>query len=435
MSTAALLALLIAAEPVFELAPIQLSVALVNDPDFPALEPELAKKALALAATEFARRFNVPAPELTIVNELSLSGFLGAYALPVDPRCKPLYEARYRGKGAAELTRFKVPAKKFLERWPLESLQGFVETEFQSKVKNHDDIYEYYTKKYVRTIDSVKDLKTPTGAPLVEPDKSARRSFVAWTCALLRQKDYDVILTNTFILADLLSEPHPHSVFGKAKIGGIAARSPGRKALDGQALLATTFGIDTRLPAFVELPGDAPTFEERAEILGMYLLAHEIAHAVFGIPDVFDHPEGCLMTTRPGATYRDGLKELAQHQTACPKCRPYVEARSLLDRAQRLYDEKKYSGVGNIALRAAQNLPKHFHGGRKRRMAQVMVVAAKAYFALGKTKEATSFAKAAIDLDPASEEAAGLFHEVTLASSERTIGTSSTATTTASPAR
>lgn len=434
MSAVALLTLMLAAEPSFELAPIKLSVALVNDPDFPALEPELAKKSLELAAKEFSQRFDVPPPELTIVNEFSLSGFLGAYALPVDPRCKPLYEARYRGTGAGELVRFKTTAKKFLERWPLESLQGFVEPELQASIKTHDDIYEYYTKKYIRTIDSMKNLKTPTGAPLVEPDKSARRSFVAWTCALLRQKEYDVILTNTFILADLLSEPHPHSVFGKAKIGGIAARSPERTALDGQALLATTFGIDTRLPAFVELPGEPPTFEERSEILGIYLLAHEIAHAVFGIPDVFDHPEGCLMTSRPGASYRDGLKELAAHPEPCSKCRPYVESRSLLDRSQRLYDEGKYTAVGNIALRAAQNLPKHFHGGRKRRMAQIMVVAARAYFALGRTKEATSFAKAAVDLDPTSEDAAGLFRSVTLASSERTIGTSSTATI-ASPKR
>lgn len=420
-----------APEPTFELAKIELSVALVNDPDFPALEPELAKKALEYAAAEFSKRFDVPPPEMTIVNEFSLSGFLGAHALPVDPLCKPLYDARYRGGGASELPRHKAAAKKFLEKWPLESLRGFVEPHQQSKILNYDDVYDYYATKYIKTIDAMKGLKTPNGSPLVEPDKTARRSFAAWTCALLRQKEYDVILTNTFILADLLTEPHPHAVFGKAKIGGIAARSPSRKTLGGQALLATTFGIDTKLPEFQELPGDAPSFDERAKILGIYLLAHEIAHAVFGIPDVFDHPLGCLMTSRPGASYRDGIAELEANPLPCPKCRPWVESRSAFDKADRLFSEGRYSAASTAVLRAAQLLPKQFHGGRKRRMSQIMVIASKSAFELGKSKEAQSFAKAAMDLDPTSDDAAGLFRTVTAATSLRQIPTSSTSTASA----
>jgi hypothetical protein len=428
MTLAALALLLVSAEPSFELAPIKLSVALVNDPDFPALEPELAKHALELAADEFSKRFDVPKPELVIVNEFSLAGFLGTYALPVDPRCKPLYDARYRGGGIDELARHKTAAKKFLERWPIESLRGFVDTDQQSKILDYEDVYEYYAKNYVKKIEAMKGLKTPAGNPLVEPAKTARRSFVAWTCALLRQKDYDVILTNTFILADLMTEPHPHAVFGKAKIGGIAARSPDRPTLGGQALLATTFGIDTKLPEFQELPGDPPSFDERAKILGIYLLAHEIAHAVFGIPDVFDHPFGCLMTSRPGATYRDGIAELEKHPAPCGKCRQWVEARSAFDKAQRLYDEGKFAAASNSTLRAAKLLPKQFHGGRKRRMSQVMVIASKAYHAQGKAKEAQSFAKAAVDLDPTSDDAQYVFRSVTPATATRTILTSSTAT-------
>ena len=156
-------------------------------------------------------------------------------------------------------------------------------------------------------------------------------------CALKRQEDSDVVLTNTFILSDLLTEPHPHSVFGKAKIGGIAMPSPHRSALGGQVLLATTFGIDTKVAALSELGGKPATFDERAQILGAYLLAHEVAHAFFGIPDVFDHPLGCLMTSRPGATYRDGIEELEAHPTPCPRCQPYVQARKSLDRGREAY--------------------------------------------------------------------------------------------------
>src|SRR5438094_9549575 len=82
-----------------EISEVQLAVAIVEDPDFPPIEPELAKRSLDLASAEFAKRFSVPAPTFTITNEFTLSGFLGEYALPVDPRCKPLYDARYRGGG------------------------------------------------------------------------------------------------------------------------------------------------------------------------------------------------------------------------------------------------------------------------------------------------------------------------------------------------
>lgn len=422
-----------AAETALDVAQLELKVAIVQDPDFPPLEPELARAALIHASDELGRRFGVRAPTLDVINEYTLSGFLGAYALPVDPACRPLYDARYRGGGATELARHKGTATKFLERWPLDSLAGFIPEPERASVKTHDDVYAYYVKKYVRTVEAMRGLRTPGGTPLVEPDRSARRSFVAWTCALLRQRSYDVILTNTFILADLMTEPHPHAVFGKAKIGGIAARSPARAALGGQALLATTFGIDTPLAEFRELPGEPPSFEERAKILGVYLLAHEIAHAVFGIPDVFDHPSGCLMTSRPGATYRDGLAELEANATPCPRCRPYVESRAAFDRADRLYREGQYQAASAAVLTAAKLLPQHFHGGRKKRMAQIMVIGSRAYRALGKMEQSRSLAQAARDLDPSSDDAASLLRGLSVASSSRTLegtGTSTAGTST-----
>jgi tetratricopeptide (TPR) repeat protein len=390
----------------FDVSPLHLTVAIVQDPDFPPIEPELAKRALDLAAEEFSRRFAVPKPIFELQNEFTLSGFLGEYALPVDPACKPLYEARYRGGGEAELRERKDAALKFFQKWPLESLIGFVPEAERAGVKTYEDVHAYYVRRYLQTIASMKNLKTPKGTPLVEPERTARRSFVAWTCAFARQKDYDVILTNTFILADLLTEPHPHAVFGKAKVGGIAARSPARTALEGQALLATTFGIDTHLKEFAELPQGPATLEQRAKILGVYLLAHEISHAVFGIPDVFDHPKGCLMTSRPGFTYLDGLKELEENSEPCPLCRPYVEARAAFDRATRAYAERRYEAAIAASLTAAKILPKSFHGSRKKRMSEIIVVASKSYFETGKRDQARSLAQAALDLDPTTEDLA-----------------------------
>ena len=389
----------------FQLGKVHLSVALVQDPDFPPLDEALIKNAMDQASASFAQRFDVAPPTLEVVNHFTISGFLGAYSLPIDPRCKPLYAARYRGGGEKELARHKDRAMKFLKRWPIDSLKGFIKKENRAQIKTHEDIYSFYLSRYVKTVDSMKGLKTPAGSPLVEPGRSAKRSFVAWTCALLRQEDYDIILTNAFILADLSTEPHPHAVFGKAKIGGIAAQSPKRVPLGGQALLATTFGIDTKLPQFAELTGAPPTLKERTDILGVYLLAHEIAHAIFGIPDVFDHPAGCLMTSRPGASYRDGLKELEQNQSPCPKCRPYVEARSYLDRGLESLEQNKPKRAVRLLSRALKKLPKHFHGGRKKRASQILVALSKAYQTSGKQKRAKKYAKAAVKFNPRSVRA------------------------------
>jgi hypothetical protein len=393
------------AAPTLKTSQVRLVVALVEDPDFPPLDERLVQKALKYAESQFGERFGVDAPTFEVQYRYSVARFLDTYAVPNDPQCKALYAARYKGGGAAELEPQKARAIAFLEKWSLDSLLGFVPESERTNIKSHADIYKLYEKKYVATVDAMKGLKTPAGTPLVNPGTSAERSFVAWMCALSRQQDFDVILTNGFILADLLSEPHPHAVFGKAKIGGIAARSPARKALGGQALLATTFGIDTKLAEFDELGGKPATFDERAKILGAYLLAHEIAHALYGIPDVFDHPAGCLMTSRPGATYRDGLTELEQNKLPCPKCRPYVEARSYGDRAKEALGAKQWASAVKYFTESMKLLPKQFHGGRKRRMAELTLGAAQAMEAQGKASQAKRYAQLALELDPGSPEA------------------------------
>jgi hypothetical protein len=386
------------------IATIELKVAVVRDPELPAIEPELIDAALLHANKQFPIRFGVEGPRFVIAGQMGLTQFLGKYSLPTDPACLPLYEARYRGGGAKELLRKKRQAIQFFQKWPLDSLIGFVAESERANVKTFEDIYAVYVDHYTRTVEAMRALKTDAGTPLVEPEKWDLRSFAAWTCALERQSDYDVVITNAFILADLMDEPHPHAVFGKAKVGGIATRSPSRSALGGQALLASTFGIDTKLAQFRELNG-APTKEERAKILGAYLLAHELAHAMFGIPDVFDHPMGCLMTSRPGTTYRDGLIELEGHREACSRCKPYVEARTLGDKAKAALAEQKYARAHDLVAQALRKLPKQTHGSRKQRVADLLRVASRASRGLGRINQAKKYEELVSKLVPTSSTA------------------------------
>lgn len=421
------------AQPTFETAPIELVVALVEDPDFPPLDDRLVQRALRYAQQEYAQRFDVEPIKLRVLYRYDVTRFLDIYSVPTDPRCQKQFDARYRGSGVQELVPHKKRALKFFRKWTIESLRGFVPEEDRAGISKYDDVYDFYAQRYVNRIDEIKAMSTPAGTPLLEPDKSLNRSFVAWLCALERQNDFDVLITNTFIVSDLLTEPHPHSVFGKAKIGGIAARSAGRNALGGQALLATTFGIDSKIPGLDEIASKNPTFEQRARLLGAYLLSHEVAHAVFGIPDVYDHPAGCLMTSRPGASYLDGLEELIAHPEPCPKCRPYVRARSLFDQGRRALTEGRAKAASRLLLASAKRTPRHFHGGRRKRLSKVTLAASRAQELMGKSKRALRYAKIARKLDPRSVSAQNFLQSLTPAFASRPtlnfVLTASTSTT------
>lgn len=336
---------------------------------------------------------------------MSSRAFLDAYVRPEDPRCKVDFDARYAAEGPRRIRRHAKKARRFFRKWPLADLKKFLPKAEQAGLRTYEDLYEAYVDHYARTVARLQTLKTPAGTALVRPGASLDRSFVAWICALERQTDYDVVITNTFILSDLLTEPHPHAALARARVGGIAARSPARSTLGGQALLASTFGIDTALPGLAELTGPdgrprTATPEERARILGAFLLAHEVGHAMFGIPDNFDHPLGCLMATRPGATYLEGLVELDTHRAPCPRCRTYVQARADLEGGRAAVDRGDFS-AGRARLKAAlTNTPKAFHGSRRTRIAEIVVELSRAEAGLGRRGRARILAERAVDISP-----------------------------------
>lgn len=412
-----------------------LSVGVVEDVDLPPIDDSTAKEALARAAATFAERFAVPVPELRITERTTVEAFQKKYVDITDPDCAVLFAARYQGRGKLELEPSREEALKFFTRWPLETLSGFVPDERRALVKTYEDLYAYYAEHFVDTVARIRLEHTPTGALLLDPSTWMKRSYVAWSCALRRQPRFDVVVTNAFILADLLTEPHPHSALGRAKIGGIAGPNRERRALRGQALLASTFGIDTEIEMLSELDGQPATPTERAAILGTYLLAHEIAHAVYAIPDVFDHPATCLMTSRPGESYREGLRQLDEHPGACSKCRPWVHAKELLDSARDQLARGEIKGALATLTVTSTSTPKQLHGGYKRRMSEISLLVAKSYVGLGRPSRARTFASSAADLDPSSEDARTLLEELDrnldLASSERKLVPTPTKTATA----
>jgi tetratricopeptide (TPR) repeat protein len=412
-----------------------LSVALVLDPEFPGIDAALVARALDEAAATYAERFAVAPPRFLVNGTFESAEFLAKYAQQDNPRCAVMFNARYTGGGELELLPHQEKATRFLERWTLEALLGFIDEKDRPRIKSHADVYKVYAERYLKTVAALRTLRTPKGTPLVSPDKSIARSMAAWNCALQEEGDFDVVITNAFILADILTDPQPASVFGKGKIGGLATANPKRGALGQQALLASTFAIDTPIASLSELNGHPASVDERAAILGSYLLAHEISHAVFGVPDVFDHPAGCLMTSRPGETYREGLKLLREHPGPCPACRPYVDARAALDDGRSRLFAGDIDGALLSLARAVKITPKQLHGGYKRRIGEISALVAQAYFDQGRQKQALSYAKKALALDPTSIDAQRMVarwsRPVEMVSSERTLPAVETTTTAA----
>ncbi len=401
----------ISAETRFELAPLELAVAVVVDPSLSPLDDATVDRALAAAARSFAARFRVPPPRFVRAARLSTAEFLGAHVDAKDGRCAGLLAQRYRGGGVASFAPHRERAVRFLERWPIADLAPFL-PEAERTAADHTTVLAAAEARFIAHLKALDTARTPADTPLLDWDEPAR-SFASWSCAMFAQRDYDVVITNAYLVADLMREPQPHAMFGRGKVGGVAGPNPWRAPLGRQALLASTFGIDTAIPTLSELDGKPAAPAERAEILGTYLLAHEIAHSVFGLPDVFDHPGGCLMTSRPGESYRQGLATLASDPNPCPRCRPWVAARAGLDEARQMTGDG-HPGAALLKLsKLMRDVPRPIHGGVRRRMSTLMLAVSQAYAALDRPDKTERYARQAAELDPESPDATAWLTRVT----------------------
>ena len=384
---------------------IVLEVGIVVDPHLPPIGQALINSALKSAADSFEIRFGLTKPRFVVTSSMSVSAFMKEAPLDSSKYCLSQISKRYRGTGVREFEPYEKKAKTFLRKWSLTSLSSFLSNAKKKRSATYDSVYEHLVQRYVDTVEKLKKTQTSSTHPLVDPKYSIEHSFGAWNCALREQKRFDVIVTNAFIMADIMTEPHPHAFFGKAKVGGIAALNPHRPALGNAALLATTFAIDTSVPWLSEMNQKPAEANDRAAILGDYLLAHEIAHAIIGIPDVYDHPAECLMTSRPNQSYLEGLRLLRENQKPCSRCGKWVDAYVAYQKSLKMLSQKRPRKALRYLARASKITPKHFHGGYRKKMSDISYLVAKAYLDIGRKKRSLKFARRALELNPRSRQA------------------------------
>jgi hypothetical protein len=241
----------------------------------------------------------------------------------------------------------------FLKQWDINSLQSIF---YNTAISSYHEAYDALIKEYKKKAKWLRNLKTADGKKIVI-ENIPYYSFIEWIAFLYNQSDYDIIITNTLIAEDNGSEPYPHSIFCKCKIGGCAAPSPKRIMLSQRSVMISTFELYNNVPGFSSHLSDN-TNAYKNKILGGYLLAHELGHAFYAIPDMYDHPSSCLMnTTYEAMDYECGYLRLISTMTPCDLCKPYVTAKKELLTAELEYYQKKYYIAGFHFLNALNIIP------------------------------------------------------------------------------
>lgn len=384
---------------------LTLAVLIVNDPDLPPVSPDDAraiftearrtmKNKLGYDAVAFDVRATMASPEFIASNTPKDDACLAKFApLRVQPGVRQ----------ATSLPRESVVA--FLQRWKLPALRAFFPDGAQRGLESYETIATRLLEEMDRKIAAIAAIKLPTGKSLLDPASLEQRSYVRWLCALRNQTEYDFVLTNAFILYDLGTEPYPHSIFQKNKVGGASLFSPAREPMRGQAVFASTFSMVTDLPFFQEPGLETLRPKERFEVIGSFIVAHELGHALFKLPDFYDHPAQCLMTTQYETDYVSGYWNLQAYPGRCPKCEPWVTARREVFLADLDEAKREPLSAAKHLEQAIKLTPKHIDGSYPRYIAGLSAEVAELYLAAGKLIEAKRWTQATLRVMPDSARA------------------------------
>jgi tetratricopeptide (TPR) repeat protein len=374
-----------------------LSVVRVIDDDFAPISDDDVTRMLATAQWMYKDKFGADNVRYADAGVLTIEQFFGTYLNKSSEVYANKNAKRYLVGQDNNFTLHKDSILAFIKQWKVEELTGFFPESERAHYATYDDIYAGIVKQMTEKIAAIGIL-TSGGKALLRPEKAAFRSFLNWLVALELQDRYDVVLTNTFILYDDISQPSPHSIFGSCKVGGVSHQNTARTALGGRVIMGSTFGMDTDIPLFMET-GDKPVARDtRNDVIGAFVIAHELGHAIFKLPDHYDHPPECLMNNSKELNYREGYELLLAHPGPCPRCHPWMEARHHFFEAEFAFSQGQWQPAIDHYNVALKQTPSNVDGYRPRYMAQIVYKMSQAYEHLGQNDLAIKGAQAAVKL-------------------------------------
>lgn len=245
--------------------------------------------------------------------------------------------------------------QKSLQRFSLQELGNIMP---KVEPQTYDAYRRALEAEYHRKMAWLTSLKLPDGSPLVRLPLPDSQSAMDWTNLLHQQERADIIMTNTLIVWDITHAPPPHSIFHHAKLGGGAIANKHRRALNHQCVLLNVFeeygGI-----AGICRTDPAVSRQERNRIIGAVLLAHELGHALFAIPDVYDHGDACLMNSSAhNLDQREAYALLAADLKPCASCQPWLTAATQVSDARRAAASGDAAGAAKLYAQALATTPK-----------------------------------------------------------------------------
>lgn len=379
-----------------EIPEMPLRVVRVIDDDFAPISDDDMKQMLTTARAMYRDKFGADNIRYEDAGVLSIEQFFARHLDKKSPVYAQKDAQRYHVGEPNDFERHKEGILKFVAQWTVEELQSFFPEAERTKYDSHEAIYAGIVQQMTAKIAAIAAMKSG-GKALLRPEKAAYRSFLNWLTALESQKDYDVVLTNTFIVYDDITKPFPHSIFGSCKVGGVSHKNDHRTVLGGRVIMGSTFGMDTDIPMFMETT--TPVSRRiRNDVTGAFVIAHELGHAVFKLPDHYDHPPQCLMNNSKELNYAQGYDLLLSNPGPCPRCQVWLEARDRFFKGEAAFAKGQWQEAVVHYTAALRQTPQNVDGYRPRYMAEIAYRMSRCYDALGRHDLALSGAKRAAEL-------------------------------------
>lgn len=292
---------------------ITLKTIYLEDPAFPSLTPEQLERAMEFVRKAVALEFN----------------FTGVSFAPMEVEDLDQYFEKVIGKKKVigtpvnlfqpEFPQLTLKQRNFFKNYSLDDLGSFVHGK---KIDSLEQFYEHLCAAWFLRMERFRSLEM-NSKKVFTPDRLLSRTYTGWKTLLYYQTEFDFFITNTLVFYDDLERPSPHIIFNKGKTGGMSDKSPGAPNCKKTAIMASVIGF-SGVPYFSE--ENVPK-ERIPEVLGIYLIAHELGHMLFKLPDVYNHPLHCLMNSPPeNMNYMITVERFHKHQGPCPACRRWLTA-------------------------------------------------------------------------------------------------------------
>jgi len=394
---------------------LKLNVVYLEDKNLPTISNKDIRTILNEAESELKIRFNANYIHFTYMGKRSLKSFFNKYLKRKSSFYKRLAPYKYRFfSGKINYQPYREKIKKFLRQWKLLYLKEFFDKKVQEKIKTYDDVIEYLFKIYLSKLKKIERLRLSNGKYLINRRNNKFNSYINWLVAMHFQDLYDIIITTTIIIYDDISKPYPHAVLRYAKVGGSSFESPKRSLLDGTAAMVNLFEMLTDIKYFKQ-PYHSRKINRMLwnKIIGRFILAHEMGHMIYLIPDVYDHPRGCLMDSSfETMDYYEGYKLLEKYPFPCPKCAPYVKAREMHLLADYLMKKKKYKDAIEKYKLARKMTPRKLDVPYDFYISLIYYKLAKAYLKLNDKNIAKFYIEKSLHQNPNNTKAKKLYNYI-----------------------